>query len=87
MRLIARVMRWGCEKISQIFVQIIMYLTFFVGKVPSYFCNLKTAQSKQSPDRRKFAQSGHPADHTDLDNLLLFVESQLQIFDVKLEQV
>jgi hypothetical protein len=24
------------------------------------FCDLKTAQGKQSPNRRKFAQSGHP---------------------------
>jgi hypothetical protein len=45
-------------------------------KVPRnvrYFCNLKnTAQSKQSPNGRKFAQSGHPAAAT---NLIEFCQS------------
>jgi hypothetical protein len=31
-------------------------------KILGFFCNLKTSQSKHLPKRRKFVQSGRPAD-------------------------
>jgi hypothetical protein len=42
-----------------------LYKTFSIEKISphflGYFCNIKNTQSKQSPNRRKIAQSGHPA--------------------------
>jgi hypothetical protein len=59
------------EKIAQnvaqtIFGKIHTYVTFTVGKkypnVISYFCHFKKklSKAKQSPNRRKVGQSGHP---------------------------
>jgi hypothetical protein len=39
-----------------------------------YFCNFrKTAQSKQSPNGRKFAQSGHPASEMEKKMAAIFI--------------
>jgi hypothetical protein len=38
-----------------------------------YFCHFQeTAQSKQSPKRRKIAQSGHPAEMLDTSDIESF---------------
>jgi hypothetical protein len=42
-----------------------------VANILGYFHNFqKTAQRKQSPNRRKFAQSGHPAWSQSYDRVL-----------------
>jgi hypothetical protein len=61
--------QWVCENVAQ-FVAKPFFLSkwvhnWYCGKKKSqnllYFCNFQTtAQSKQSPNRRKIAQSGHP---------------------------
>jgi hypothetical protein len=61
------VTRCACEKIAQIVAQAIfakINKNILPWKKPEhygYFCNFqKIAQVKQSPNRRNFAQSGHP---------------------------
>jgi hypothetical protein len=61
----SRVTRWVCEKSPKIFFSKNVCTTFYRGKKVAkdlgYLCNFhKTAQSKVWPNRRKFAQPGHP---------------------------
>jgi hypothetical protein len=65
------VARCVCEKVTQSVAQSIScekYCTAFTmekSRPISYFCNFhKTTQSKLSPKRQKFGQSGHPIGHS-----------------------
>jgi hypothetical protein len=56
------VTRWAYEKIAQNSYRTFTYRGKRVAKKLGYFCHFqRTAQSKQSPNRQKFSQSGHSA--------------------------